>query len=361
MTDFIVLGNKRDKDILLFPSKLGYKTSGKGLLTDLLACCGNSNHVSVVNQNQNLTSVYSERQRILYLNDLLDSKSYDKKKLNFKRDFEKFLLVRSKSLYTAESENIRTFLIDKDKAGKTQIHDLSCFNLGLTRMHNCSCPKRLYFGTVSSYISQMSLFFNDVGCEEPWIENLSFQTGNPVRNRANDLSLTVVLEVKKLPGMNVGTILGNGKNKFMVPGIDDDCICPVKGFYRYIYESRMNVEKILRIGKKNKFMVPGIDDDCICPVKGFYRYIYESKQLGVELSVGHLFRSLDSSRSKVLDAHVSSSAMSDRLKSYLKVLNTRYTGWYQLIYTDKQSTAAATNNNENQHHNNIIKTELEKS
>lgn len=81
------------------------------------------------------------------------------------------------------------------------------------------------------------------------------------------------------------------------------------------------VGKTLGNGHVNEFVLPKVQNQVICPVEGLKKYVEGSRDLGVDLRIGYLFRSLDSSRTLVLDNHVTTSAMSDRLKKYLITLN----------------------------------------
>ena len=78
-------------------------------------------------QSDYVLSSYSVELRIPYLNNLLDSKSYCKKTLTLKADFE---TVMRKDLFEAKPDDLRLFLIKKDEAGRTQVHNLACPILG---------------------------------------------------------------------------------------------------------------------------------------------------------------------------------------------------------------------------------------
>lgn len=93
---------------------------------------------------------YSAERPIAYLNNLLDSKAYCKKKLALKLDFENVIGIK---FFEATPEDLRLFLLGKDRVGKTQFHDLSCPFLDVASASSCSCPVRLAAGTVSSYIA----------------------------------------------------------------------------------------------------------------------------------------------------------------------------------------------------------------
>lgn len=78
--------------------------------------------------------------------------------------------------------------------------------------------------------------------------------------------------------------------------------------------------KTLGDGKINEFVISPVNDSSLCPVENLKAYVSEVNEMGVDLSVGFLFRTLDPSHSKVIDSPVSSSGMGLRLKGYLKDL-----------------------------------------
>ncbi|CAC5386658.1 unnamed protein product [Mytilus coruscus] len=140
-----------------------------------------SGEVSI--DDQDLKS-YNAKKRILYLENMLNNKTY-KKKVSLKKDLESFLIGRAKNLTSATPEDIRLFLIDRDMKGKTKIHDLCCPFLGDKKFKDCSCPCRLASGTVSS--------------------------------------------------LAIGKTLGNGKiNEFVISPVSDKLICPVENLNQYV-------------------------------------------------------------------------------------------------------------------------------
>jgi integrase len=82
-----------------------------------------------------------------------------------------------------------------------------------------------------------------------------------------------------------------------------------------------SIGKTLRNGKGKVLCITRMPTSSICPVAGLEQYMTKAGDLGIDLSTGYIFRSIDRSRQVVLDDHVSYSAMYDRLKYYLAVLN----------------------------------------
>jgi hypothetical protein len=117
--------------------------------------------------------------RIAYLNNLLDSKSYCRKKLALKADFE---AIMRKNLFEAKPDDLRLFLIKKDEVGKTRVHDMACPFLGTENSTSCFCPKRLAAGTILAYIAQFRAMFNDIGRVEPWESSMHFERCNPANS-----------------------------------------------------------------------------------------------------------------------------------------------------------------------------------
>ena len=117
--------------------------------------------------------------RIKYLDSLLDSSCYSKRKDNLKTELSKFLcdMGSQKTLYTAVPEDLRKFIIMKEKGGRTQLHDTSCRFKGLAGKQTCACPKTLAAKSVDSLIGKMRAIFRDLGRIGDW--NPISSTGNP--------------------------------------------------------------------------------------------------------------------------------------------------------------------------------------
>lgn len=84
---------------------------------------------------------------------------------------------------------------------------------------------------------------------------------------------------------------------------------------------RHTVCKTLGNGKINEFVISPVNEKVISPVENLNRYVMGAEEVGIDLSVGYLFRTLDPSYSHVLESPVSSSGMGVRLQAYLKELN----------------------------------------
>ena len=130
-------------------------------------------HNDMENKNLFCMSDYVSKTRLNYLEHLLDSRVYDKKKLSLKRELESFLLTkRNKTMVSAEPDAIRFFLLMKDGKGKTQVHDLSCCFVGQFGNKVCTCPKRLSSGTVVTLVGQLKSIFVDFWKNKAWFETV---------------------------------------------------------------------------------------------------------------------------------------------------------------------------------------------
>ena len=96
-----------------------------------------------------------------------------------RKDFEDFLgRFTDRNLFSAQPCDIRRFLVMKDKKGKTQVHNISCPNLGRKYIQICDCPVRLAAGTVKSFIAQLKDILRQIGRGSVW--HVGAQMGNPV-------------------------------------------------------------------------------------------------------------------------------------------------------------------------------------
>ena len=121
---------------------------------------------------------YLTERRLSYLDSLLDNSTYAKKKSSLQKEFEHFLLTLGRgNILIATPYDVRCFLVDKDKRGKTQVHGIGCQHLGKIGIFPCSCPCRLSAGTVQSLIGQLNSIFQAFGKGSTWHEET--KRGNP--------------------------------------------------------------------------------------------------------------------------------------------------------------------------------------
>ncbi|CAG2246538.1 unnamed protein product [Mytilus edulis] len=315
----------------------------------------------LIESSERITSNCSVERRLRYLDSLVGSTSYNKKKLSLEKEFEKFLFGGEpvKCLKTASPLDVRRFMVMKDSRGKTQVHDLTCEFLGKLGIHSCQCPLRLAAGTVQSMLGQLKAIFESNGRGSEW--NEITKIGNPVCSPEVDKYLHAIQfeQSKSHVVQKQAKPLFLDKLRSISVHIDDLLLDPVlksserfiflrdQAFFKVQYFSgdRANdlglcisqevkllpngdgflfshtVGKTLGKGKVNEFSILRFDDTLICPVKALERYVEGARALGVDLRFGYLFRTLSKNRKDVTDNPVSSNAMYDRLRKYLKKLD----------------------------------------
>ncbi|CAG2211261.1 unnamed protein product [Mytilus edulis] len=315
----------------------------------------------LIESSERITSNCSVERRLRYLDSLVGSTSYNKKKLSLEKEFEKFLFGGEpvKCLKTASPLDVRRFMVMKDSRGKTQVHDLTCEFLGKLGIHSCQCPLRLAAGTVQSMLGQLKAIFESNGRGSEW--NEITKIGNPVCSPEVDKYLHAIQfeQSKSHVVQKQAKPLFLDKLRSISVHIDDLLLDPVlksserfiflrdQAFFKVQYFSgdRANdlglcisqevkllpngdgflfshtVGITLGKGKVNEFSILRFDDTLICPVKALERYVEGARALGVDLRFGYLFRTLSKNRKDVTDNPVSSNAMYDRLRKYLKKLD----------------------------------------
>uniref|UniRef100_A0A8W8L9T9 Tyr recombinase domain-containing protein n=1 Tax=Magallana gigas TaxID=29159 RepID=A0A8W8L9T9_MAGGI len=255
--------------------------------------------------------------------------------------------------------HVQMFLIFKDKKGKTKVHDIHCGYLGkMSDVSECSCPKRLAFGTVQSLIGQLKTVFEDLGLGKDWDRNLN--GGNPACAPMVKKYLKAIKKEQSIAHIvpKQAKPLFLSKLKAICCYIDENLQSGSLGVdKRFIYlrdqaffkiqffaGDRANdlgqciaqevkclpdnegllfshmVGKTLSNGQVNQFTIFRIHDKSVCPVHGLETYAVGVKSLGIDISSGYLFRPLSRSGKEILDAPLSSSVVYTRLKHYLAVL-----------------------------------------
>ena len=82
-------------------------------------------------------------------------------------------LPTPKTLHSATPGDILKFLVWKDKAGKTKVHQTQCPRCSSDKTPSCSCPKRLAAVTVDSMIGKLRAIFTDAGLRGEWDKTVS--------------------------------------------------------------------------------------------------------------------------------------------------------------------------------------------
>ena len=296
------------------------------------------------------------KDRVNFLEDMIDSSPYNKKKSGIERELISFL--NPLPLSQASPLDICRFLVQKDEKGKTQVHVLECVNLGKSGFQSCGCPRRLAAGTIQSLVGQLKTLFESRGQGNVWNETQNY--GNPVASMKVKKYVKAVKREQAMARVKVtqATPLFFDKLKMVFAHIDNSLAkgdqsageifaflrdqaffklqffggdragdlgkCVAQDVRRLGDNSGLvisrTVGKTLSNGRVNEFAIVRMTDQVICPVAGLERYVEEVAKMGVNVRQGYLFRPLDAGRKKVLDEQVSTSSMYSRLRSYLKTL-----------------------------------------
>ncbi|XP_062580551.1 uncharacterized protein LOC134242478 [Saccostrea cucullata] len=306
------------------------------------------------------TLEYLMERRLSYLDHLVDDTAYSRQKCSLEKEFTYFLREYrdGKGLVDANPEDIRHFLVLKDKNGKTQVHDINCQFLGKKGSFACGCPHRLAVGTVRSILGKLKPIFASYGKGFDW--DSRYNIGNPVCcssvkkyvkaiqleqskshvcvQQAKPLFIRKLKDISKYiasqlenPELSLSKryVLLRDQAFFKIQFFSGDRAHDlglslsqeviILGDGKGLMFSH-TVGKTLGTGKVNEFMVPRVEESLLCPVMAYRSYVEGSLDMGVNLKTGYLFRTLDPSKGSVTDYPVSSSTMFERLKIYLSVL-----------------------------------------
>ena len=107
--------------------------------------------------------------RLQQLSQQRSSSRYVRQKSALESEFAYFLasLESAKSLASALPEDVIAFLVWKDRAVRTKVHQSSCPALSRLDL-SCACPKRLAFGTVDSMIGKLRAILADNSRGSDW-------------------------------------------------------------------------------------------------------------------------------------------------------------------------------------------------
>jgi integrase len=296
--------------------------------------------------------------RLRYLDSLVDGSRYARQKGSLEKEFMLFLEKFSGNEFGQSTpEDIRRFLVYKDRKGKTRVHMLECAGMGEEK-GECGCPKKLSVGSVQTILGKLSGLFSEQGRVGAWQPLTGL--GNPV----NSLSLkkyvqAVRLEqsaahvgVKQAPPLFLGKL--RGIVQFIDSGLKDTLLKPAERFVycrdraffllQFFAGDRASdlgkvlaqevrrlpgdgglvfnhtVGKTLSNGRVNTFAIQRTVDAGVCPVRALESYVSEAGQMGVNLSLGYLFRPVGKSRAAVLEECLSYSVVYERLKFYLRAV-----------------------------------------
>ncbi|XP_063416264.1 uncharacterized protein LOC134697907 [Mytilus trossulus] len=278
--------------------------------------------------------------------------------------FETFLCFLEKSpkkpsLATCGPNDVRIFLVWKDKFGKTTVHDINCQYLGLKGMFECSCPNRLASATVEGLINQLVNLFDDKGLGRTWCD--VERKGNPavspvikeylklvqvgqakahiLPKQAKPICLTKIRSISAFISRELQKDGSKLKEKFVlyrdqawfklqysagdrasdlsiVVAQEVKFLKDGSGFvFQHTFGKTLRGKK----GRSNSFVIKRCDDNVVCPVKGLLDFVQFAHSCNVDLTKGYLFRVVSES-GRVLEKPVSYSVVYERLRYYLSTL-----------------------------------------
>ena len=310
-------------------------------------------------EKKDIISVEHIEERIKTLDQRLDASRYSQQKCNLKKELEQFLvsLNPAKDVYTALPNDLRKFLIFKEKHGRTKLHDQACPRKGSAEKSSCSCFTTLAAKSVDSLIGKLRAIFRDLGREGDW--NPALLTGNPAASLTMKRHLqSVMLEqnshsvAKKQAVPLMFDKLGKlcryltyqaSREKEMVKKfllLRDrayfalTCHSGDRGGDLSLLSSDRLLElpksegiivsqvtgKTFSLDKPNNFMLYTSKDTDICPVRHLQDYIAFSDASQIKLDTGYLFR-VSTKEGQIIDKPMSSSLITDRLKLHLMAIN----------------------------------------
>ena len=287
------------------------------------------------------------------------SKPYEKQKSSLHRELLSVLasLSTPKTLHSATPGDILKFLVWKDKAGKTKVHQTQCPRHSSDKTPSCSCPKRLAAGTVDSMIGKLRAIFTDAGLGGEWDKRLGL--GNPVSHASIKQYLKSVKEeqakARSRPKKAIPIFLGKLKKiaAYIFAQLSAPPVLPINlytfsrdlCFFILDFFSgdrsadlgrimlkealffpdksgilfRQTFGKSLRGDGENAFAVRRCENIILCPVKNFVRYLSLCHLMGLDLQSGFLFRT--TCGNSVTEQPFVGSAVYNRLKLYLQKIN----------------------------------------
>jgi hypothetical protein len=144
--------------------------------------------------NENEGTITKINDRIKSLDALLNSASYSKQKCNLIKEMENVLVLLDplKNFSNATPEDVRKYLIFKEKDGKMQLHDDKCqfrTNYGL---QCCLCPRTLAFKSVDYLLGKIRALFRDEWRSGEW--NPMLLTANPAASNILKTHLQAVTQ-----------------------------------------------------------------------------------------------------------------------------------------------------------------------
>ena len=287
------------------------------------------------------------------------STRYAKQKTALELEFSQFLscLSSPKDLSTALPHDVVSFLVWKDQAGRTVIHNPTCSFVGQSKQSQCGCPRRLAFGTVDSLIGKLRAVFAENGRGVEWHSLLG--VGNPAADRAVKNYLSTIreeqLKAQVTPRQAEPVVLSDLEtlSRFIHSKLAAPILDPVEIFvlardqavFKALFFSADRAAdllgilsptilrfpddsgflfnqvwtKSLRSGDSNVFAFKRGSNRLVCPVLGIELYVKICNALKINVASGYLFRSV-SKNGAISACALEPPAIQARLDAYVKQL-----------------------------------------
>lgn len=305
--------------------------------------------------------------RVQQLSDQRLSSKYAKQKTSLEKELTSYLLSLRypKTLMSAVPSDVISFLIWKDRNGRTQVHGPDC---RVSRSHRgsaeCQCPRRLAFGTVDALIGKLRSIFCNTGRGGEWHSLLG--VGNPaacrsVRNYLADVreeqlkarvvprqaepvllaDLEVIVsyihaELFKSAQLSASQVYVLARDQAIFKALffagdraSDLFQLKTEDVFRLPDNSGLLLNhcwtKTLREGDIHVFAFKRGSNKVICPVWGIELYVKICDLLKVKLSPGFLFRPV-SKLGTIVCNQFDTTAAQARLNTYTKTLSGRLSG-----------------------------------
>ena len=305
--------------------------------------------------------------RVQQLSDQRLSSKYAKQKTSLQKELANYLssLRSPKTLMSAVPGDVISFLIWKDRNGRTQVHRSDCrVSRSQRGTAECQCPRRLAFGTVDALIGKLRSIFCNVGRGSEWHSLLG--VGNPaacrsVRNyladvREEQLKARVVprqaepvlladlevicsyihTELLKSAQLSASQVYVLARDQAIFKALffagdraSDLFQLKTEDVFRLPDKSGLLLNhcwtKTLREGDIHVFAFKRGSNKVICPVWGIELYVKMCDLLKVKLSPGFLFRPVSKSGS-IVCIQFDTTAAQARLNTYTTTLGGRLSG-----------------------------------
>ena len=298
--------------------------------------------------------------RIDFLDNLCESKSYAKQKSKLEDQLSNFItrLGANKSLINVLPEDIRKFIVFKESSGRTQLHRESCLFRGTHGKQDCQCKVTMSHKSVDSLVGKLRAIFRDMGRTGEWSDIT--RQGNPMTCRIFQKHIAAMKQEQCECDVSV---------KKAVPLLFDKlgCLCRYLSYQISIEHEKISKFILLRdrayfsliahsvdrandlgllslddiynlpddmgifvsqtkgksfdVHHPNNYVVLKSKDMDICPILHLKAYIKHALDIGIDLHAGYLFLTRHNITHQITAKPVSSNLMADRLKTHLSSIN----------------------------------------